>query len=490
MGGLFDSGYTSHLNSGYNALGNPQKKYDRLLHREMTLMPQIKGSMPLSPLGKASRLYRQGQFDQADDIYLTVLNKEPENAVALHFHGLIEARRNHKESALELLQKALQLQPEKAHFHHNSAGVYARLGLKESAINHFQEAIRLKPDYAEAYQGLTECRSFKDDQQLLSTIILQLDSETLSDMDRSYMHFAAAKICADSEDYDRAFEHYRKANQFRGIRFSSKQYTRLIDYQIKQFSPKFISERAEWGLFDHTPIFVLGMPRSGTTLVEQILASHNDVYGAGELNDMRRIGEAIERFSDGNTPYPLCLESAPQNRLLELGIEYLNRLKALSNGVKRVVDKNPHNFRHVGLILLMFPNAKIIHTNRNPIDTCLSCFFQSFTKGQEYSFSLDDLAIFYNGYRKIMQHWKRLFPDRIYDIQYEELISDQERTSRSLLEFCELPWDESCLDFHKIERNVITASKFQVRKPIYKTSVQRWKKYENHLQPLVDKLDL
>jgi tetratricopeptide (TPR) repeat protein len=453
-------------------------------------MAQLKGSMPLSPVGKASQLYRQGQFDQADEIYLTVLSKEPENPVALHFHGLIEARRNNKASALELLEKALQLQPGKAHFHHNSAGVFARLGMKERAMEHFQQAIRLKPDYAEAYQGLTECRSFKEDQQLLSAILQQLDSETLSDLDRSYMHFAAAKICADSETYDQAFEHYRKANQLRGIRFRSKQYTRLINYQIKQFSPKFVSERSEWGLFDHTPIFVLGMPRSGTTLVEQILASHSRVFGAGELNDMRRIGEAIERFSDSKTPYPLCLGSTPQNRLLELGIEYLNRLKSLSNGEKRVVDKNPHNFRHVGLILLMFPNAKIIHTNRDPIDTCLSCYFQSFTQGQEYSFDLDNLAVFYNGYRKIMRHWKRLFPDRIYDIQYEELISDQERAIRDLLEFCELSWDESCLDFHKTERNVITASKFQVRKPIYKTSVQRWKHYEKHLQPLIDKLDL
>ncbi len=446
--------------------------------------------MQSSKLEEAFSLHRQDKLAEADRIYLEILEKNPDDAAALHFHGVVEMHNGDYEGGFRDLGKSLQLRPDLAHFHHNYAGVCARMGEQEKAVHHFQEAIRLKPDYAEAYQGLTECRSFKGDDELLRKIEAQLDSGALTDQQSSYLCFAAAKICADSEQYDRAFEYYHKGNTLKGAQFRAKQYQQEIDRQIQVFTPAFVSLRSEWGLYDHTPIFVLGMPRSGTTLVEQILASHSGVFGAGELNDIQAISTTIEANIGKNNPYPLCLERLSHINLLELALEYISRLKSLSRGADRVVNKTPINFRHVGLIMLMFPNAKIIHTVRDPIDTCLSCYFQNFSKGQEYSFALEDLAEVYLGYKRIMQHWKKTFPGRIHDIHYEDLVSDQEKSSKALLAFCGLPWEEGCLDFHKTRRGVVTASKFQVRKPIYNTSVKRWKRYEKQLQPLIERLGI
>lgn len=175
--------------------------------------------------------------------------------------------------------------------------------------------------------------------------------------------------------------------------------------------------------------------------------------------------------------------------LLGFGLSYLKRLKELSNNQARVINKHPLNFKHIGLLLLMFPNAKIIHTTRDPLDTCLSCFFQNFTKGQEYSFNFDHLAAFFNHYQTLMNHWETLFPEKIFSLTYEKLISDQETIIQELLNFCDLKWENHCLSFYDNKRNVTTASKFQVRQPLYKNAMKRWRHYEAHLQPLIKALD-
>ena len=230
------------------------------------------------------------------------------------------------------------------------------------------------------------------------------------------------------------------------------------------------------------------MARSGSTLVEQILSSHTDVFGAGELNDIASISNALKEKTKNKLPNPLFLLETLDTDLLGFGLSYLQRLKQLSNNTARVIDKHPINFKYVGLILLMFPNAKIIHTNRDPLDTCLSCFFQNFTKGQHYSFNLEHLAAFYNHYQALMNHWQTLFPEKIYTLSYEKLVTQQANVTSELLNFCNLAWEDQCLSFHKNERTVTTASNFQVRQPLYTNSLKRWQHYENHLQPLMESL--
>ncbi len=386
------------------------------------------------------------------------------------------------------MEKALSLQPNNPVFHHNIAGIYSRQGFIPKAIQHFRRAIELKPDYAEAYQGLTESKSCKDDWALLNQIQKQLNVKSVPDSRKVYLHFAAGKICADSKNYDDAFFHYQQANRFKNVTFDVKADRQETKSKIKFFNKDWVAAHKEFGLYSHTPIFIVGMPRSGTTLAEQILASHSDVFGAGELNDISSIIETLRKRTKRQHPDPFFLLETVDTDLLGFGLSYLKRLKELSNNHARVINKHPLNFKHIGLILLMFPNAKIIHTIRNPLDTCLSCFFQNFTKGQHYSFNLEHLAAFFNHYKVLINHWETLYPGKIFSFSYERLIFRQETITKELLNFCDLKWENQCLSFYETKRNVTTASKFQVRQPLYRGSLKRWRHYEAHLQPLIKAL--
>jgi len=232
------------------------------------------------------------------------------------------------------------------------------------------------------------------------------------------------------------------------------------------------------------PVFIVGMPRSGTSLIEQILASHPQVFGAGELTDIVRLPLSLHTMLGTERKYPQCLSLLTQDRIDTFAQHYLDKLASLSPDASRVIDKMPGNFMHLGFIELLFPDARIIHCMRDPLDTCLSCYFQDFSRSHPYSYDLENLGAFYNEYRKIMQHWRSVLSIPMYEIQYEELVADQEMKSRELVEFCGLEWDERCLNFHETKRYVGTASYDQVRQPMYKKSAGRWKNYENRIDVL------
>jgi hypothetical protein len=226
------------------------------------------------------------------------------------------------------------------------------------------------------------------------------------------------------------------------------------------------------------------MPRSGTTLVEQILASHPAVFGAGELLRVGEIAQRLPSALGSRLDYPLCLADFSQQAADAAAQEYLDYLQSLSGGeATRVTDKMPGNFMHLGLIDLLFPGARIIHCMRDPLDTCLSCYSQNFN-GHEYTHDLSHLGHFYRDYQRIMQHWRGVVRVPVLEVQYEALVEDPEPGSRRLIEFCGLPWDDSCLRFYENKRTVVTASYDQVRRPIYKTSTERWRNYERHIDPL------
>lgn len=438
-------------------------------------------------LKDALKLYYKKQYSAADKILLGLLETDPGNAKALHYHGLVKAGEGNYAECIPVMEKAVSLDPDSADFHHNLAGIYGVLGEQEKAIHHFQEVLRLRPAHAQAYQGLAECKSFKDGHEFLNRTLAQLEDPGTTDFDRTYLHFALGKIYSDSKHYDKAFKHYRLGNKLKNVRFDTKIFCQHVKNTIDTFTPELVVKTREWGLYEHTPVFVLGMARSGTSLMEQILSSHSDVYGAGEIGDILSISNAISKKSSSGKPYPFCLNDIKHMDLLGFGLEYLARLRSKSDA-PRIVNKLPSNHQHIGLILMMFPNATIIHTKRDPIDTCLSCFFHNFTSGQSHSFDLVTLAEYYNGYRQLMAHWGKLYPGRIYDVQYEQMTADPESTIRALLDYCNLPWEDQCLDFHNTDRGVTTASKYQVRRPIYTSSVDRWKSYGKHLQPLISRI--
>ncbi len=437
-------------------------------------------------LSQAMQLQLSGKFQEAANIYLTILQDDPEQPDALHLLGLIRMEQENDQEAVKLMEKALGLFPSASHFHHNISGLYRRMGRLEEAETRFREAIRLKPDYGEAYQGLAEMVKFRSDDPLIQLVDNQLKSGKLETTNRCYFHFAAGKILDDIGRYPEAFKHYLAGNRLAGRKFDTRTFRESIKNLLYYCSRSYAERNAGAGLDTDAPTFVIGMPRSGTTLVEQILSSHSEVFGAGELNDMKFVAAKTQQLSQFDQGYPTSLPGLKKDDYQKLGNAYLVRLREMADDpvVTRYVDKHPLNFQFVGLIYAMFPNARVIHTVRNPLDTCLSCFFQNFTKGQDYSFDLTALAHFYNDYRRIMEHWETVYPGRIYTVRYEDMVENQEEETRRLIDFMGLEFEQACIDFHMTDRKVSTASFLQVRKPIYKTSRKRWVNYREELSEL------
>jgi hypothetical protein len=254
------------------------------------------------------------------------------------------------------------------------------------------------------------------------------------------------------------------------------------------FDKAFFDEHRPSGIADDTPIFVVGMPRSGTTLVESILAGHPQVHGAGELDDMLLLRQDLAKAHGAGKVYPDFLQTISIEILDQFATKHLARLESLSREAARVTDKMPQNFVQLGLIDLLFPGARVIHCMRNPLDTCLSIYFQPFMQHHDYATELRNIGLYYREYLRLMDHWRSVLRIPMLDLRYEDLVENSEEQVRRLLDFCELPWDERCLRHHESGRVARTFSYNQVRKPIYKTSVARWKRYERHLGPLIEAL--
>lgn len=254
---------------------------------------------------------------------------------------------------------------------------------------------------------------------------------------------------------------------------------------IGNFDQQYFERTKDWGNPSDAPVFILGMPRSGTSLVEQILASHSHVHGAGEREEMLRLADRLPELLNDSRTYPGCIDGLSISSSAEIADAFLKALKRLNPHAARITDKMPGNFHHVGLIATLFPNAKIIHCRRDPRDTCLSIFFGDFVGSHAYSYDLTNLGRYYRQYERLMAHWHKVLPGRILDVSYEDLVEQQEDWSRRMVKFCDLDWERGCLEFHKTSRNVQTRSNAQVRQPIYRSSIARWRPFETHLEPLV-----
>lgn len=300
-----------------------------------------------------------------------------------------------------------------------------------------------------------------------------------------YMYFALGKCFDDLGDYDRAFPYFMEGNRLMrsSFEYDAAQMTRRVDEVIRIFNRATIERLRGVGNPSEVPIFVLGMQRSGTTLVEQIISSHPEVHGAGELPDMLTITQrdvAGARGFPGNIPALDCVT------LTKWADDYVASLRKHAPDARHITDKMPNNFRVIGLIHLMLPNARIIHVNRNPVDTCLSCHTKLFSGMLYHTYDLAELGRYYVDYVRLMEHWRNTLPAGAFlDVQYEDIVADQETQTRRIIDFCGLDWNEACIDFHMNKRSVGTASMTQVRQPMYRSSVERWRTYEKHLAPLL-----
>ncbi len=442
----------------------------------------------LPELRRAIKLQLAGNLSAAEVIYRQVLEQDPDSADGNHLLGLIKSDQDKNDEAIELICKAIDLKPDAAPFHHNIAGIFRRMGSLGRAEQEFRIAIDLDPGYGEAYQGVSEMLTFEPGDPLLDRVLEQLQKPGLASQQKSYFHFAAGKIFDDLKNYEEAFQHYTAANHHAGKSFDNAAFRQQVSDTIYTYNRRLANRNS--GNQDRQPVFIVGMPRSGTTLVEHIMASHSQVFGAGELNDMKFVASSAARISGSGLTYPNCMPLISAGGYSLLASEYRERIAKIeaSQTYARVVDKHPLNFQFLGFILQMFPRATIIHTRRHPLDTCLSCFFQNFTSGQHYSFDMKNLALFYLNYDRLMEHWMQLFPGRILEVEYETLLADQDAQTRRILDHCGLDFEEACMNFYKTDRVVKTASFLQIRKPLYRTSVGRWRNYASQLGMLASAL--
>jgi len=389
-------------------------------------------------------------------------------------------------------KQALQLDPECDDALLGLGHLRMELGQMDEAEELFQRALKLKPDNLGARVHISQVKKVKaGDKNFAALLEEEKKSADFSENKKMSLHFALGKCYDDSKDYDKAFPHYMAGCKIKRAKLSYNPANAVSQFTkvMKVFDKKNIDRLRGAGDPSDVPVFVLGMPRSGTTLTEQIIASHPKVYGAGELHDLLWIAERNAASMVPPLPFPDNLRALDRKTLTAWGAEYVAGLKQRAPDAQRITDKMPANFFAVGLIHLMLPNAKIIHVNRNPVDTCLSCYTRIFHRKQEHTYDLAELGLYYAHYARLMYHWRKVLPDDAFlDVQYEDIVADQEAQARRLIEYCGLEWNDACLDFHNTKRSIRTASVTQVRQPIYNTSVERWRHYEKFLGPLLDAL--
>lgn len=477
----------------YN-LGNTFLAMGRLNEAEASYRQvlQIKPFHAASHYNLGNILYERGCLAEAEASYRHALQARP-NCADTHVNlGNVLRDAGRLDEAEDSFRQALQIRQDHAEAHNNMGEILLALGRLAEAEVSFRQALRIRQDYIKVRLNLVSVRKVEAGDDNLAALIAADDALrngeiSLSGEDAVCLHFALGKCYDDIGDYEKAFPHFLEGNKLKRttLVYNPEHAARYFAEIMQNFDRGVLDRLGGDGDLSHLPIFILGMPRSGTTLTEQIIASHPSVYGAGEFADLG----AIMRHEIHGAAFPANTCQLDQGRLAEWGRKYVAGLQRRAPEARRITDKMPANFLALGLIHLMLPNAKIIHVNRNPVDTCLSCFTTLFKQGQEHTYDLAELGSYYSGYARLMDHWREVLPDGAFlDVNYEDIVEDMEGQARRLTEYCGLEWDDACINFHKNKRAVSTASMAQVRQPVYRSSVERWRSYQKFLEPLLGTL--
>ena len=408
---------------------------------------------------KASEIMQNGYHSEAIDLFEKIIKENPYNFSAMTSKG-------HAEKTL---------------------------GKTDKAIESYKSAYKIKNDHGEAYFSLSNLKTYKFSDKELDVMKNQLKRVDLTLKDKAYFHFALAQGCEAIGDYEEAFKNLDMGNKIKKeqSKYTIEKMNKELQAQIDVCDEKFFEKLGNGGHDANDPIFILGLPRAGSTLIEQILASHSMVDGTLELPNILSMAQSF-RGDDiyGNLGnYPKTMRSLTLEKRQELGKSFIDDTRIHRKNAPRFTDKMPNNFRHIGLIHLILPNAKIIDARRYPLDCCFSMFKQLFAQGQEFTYGLAEAGNYYNSYVKLMNHWNKVLPNKILRVNNEDIIDDLEGQVKRMLDFLELPFEESCIKFYETDRSVRTASSEQVRKPINKSGMDRWKPYAKNLKTLVDNLD-
>ena len=444
-------------------------------------------------------------FHAARQNYAIILGRQNRPAEALHhieqllavdarnpsyrnLKAVMMARIGDYQESIEIYSKLLATHAASAKIWMSYGHALGTAGREADAIAAYRRAIQIAPHLGEAYWSLANLKTFRFMDEEVGAMRTQLARTDLEDTDRLHFDFALGKALEDVREYEACFAHYASGNLIRRrqIGYEPDQTTSLVRRSRQVYTREFFAARSGWGCEAPDPIFILGMPRAGSTLLEQILASHSQVEGTAELSDIQRIVLELtgRAMTDEASPYPANLADQSFDSLRRYGEQYLRDTRAYRSGKPFFIDKMPNNFRHIGLIHLILPNAKIIDARREPMACCFSNFKQLFASGQEFTYGIEDIARYYRSYVELMDHWDQVLPGRILRVQHEDVVDDLEGNVRRLLDFCGLPFEPACLEFHKTERSIRTASSEQVRRPIFKEGLDQWKHFEPWLGAL------
>jgi len=400
--------------------------------------------------------------------------------------GTMQTRSSQHNEGIESYKKSIELKANQPRVHLSLGHVYKTTGNQEECINSYNEAISFDNNFGEAYWSLANLKTYKFSGDEILNMEKRVELTEVPEREKVHFLFSLGKAFEDMGSYDESFEYYKRGNDLnRGRTTYDPKAIEALSERLKLFfTEDRLNKYKGSGDNSNSPIFIVGLPRSGSTLIEQILASHSKIEGTMELPNIMNIARKLGNSTKDRTAYPEVIDTLQGIDLTDLGKSFINETQFLRTGKQHFIDKMPNNFSHIGLIKLILPNAKIIDARRNPMDTCFSCFKQLFARGQAFTYDLSEIARYYVNYVNLMDHWDKVLPGYVYRVQHEDLLNNQERVTRDLIDFCEVDFESSTLEFYKTKRAVKTASSEQVREPINTKGLNQWKNYEIHLKDL------
>jgi tetratricopeptide (TPR) repeat protein len=433
-------------------------------------------------------LRKRQKFEAALEMARSLLASNPVNPQFQSIYAIVCMQTGDYDEALSFFEKILLVAPTDPSTLTSQGHALKTVGDTAAAINSYQKAMLHHPAHGEAYFALSNLKTYKFEQNELEAMRKQENNTLNSPQDRVHIKFSLGKAYEDLKQYDEAFLYYEAANQLKKAesRYDAEQITEEFRLQQEVCSPALFSSMQGCGHDAPDPIFIVGLPRAGSTLLEQILSSHSQVDGTLELPNILSLAHRLRRGLKGLEAkgYPEILPNLDPAHLKKFGEEFIEDTRIHRQSAPFFIDKMPNNFRHIGLIKLILPNAKIIDARRHPMACCFSGFKQLFAEGQEFTYSLDDIGLYYRDYVALMDHWDKVLPGEVLRVQHEDVVADLDTEVKRILEFCQLPFEQTCVEYHKTERHVRTPSSEQVRQPIFKTSLEQWRQFERHLDPL------
>ena len=437
-------------------------------------------------------LRKRQNFEKALEQTRHLLRAAPDNPQFQSLFAIENMQTGDYDTAITTFDKILEKLPGDPVTLTSKGHAYKTSGQYEPAVEAYRAALTSQPQYGEAYYSLANLKVYSFDDDEIVNMHAQESDNNLSHNDRIFLCFALGKAYEDKEDYETSFKYYLRGNKLKKARstYDAMRMTEDLAAQREACTEELFGERSGWGHDAPDPIFIVGLPRAGSTLLEQILSSHSQIDGTLELPNILSLSQRLRRQGkgEGANSYPWNLADLTQDTCLEYGREFIRDTRIHRQGAPFFIDKMPNNFRHIGLIKLILPNAKIIDARRHPMACCFSGFKQLFAEGQEFTYSLEDVGRYYRDYVQLMDHWDEVLPGFVLRVIHEDVVDDLETQVRRILAFCDLPFEDGCLQFHRTVRNIRTPSSEQVRQPINRSGLAYWVNYEQWLDPLKESL--